>query len=80
VLCSLDVPIYVYIGCCTKGHTNFSVSSGIFDRGHFAMGILLLSFSAPLFCGRFSNRWDSLSRLFIELETRVLIFYCSLIT
>ena len=30
-------------------------------------------------CGRFSNTWDSLCCSFIKLETRVLMFYCSLI-
>ena len=56
ILCSLGVPIYVYIGYFTKGHTNFSVGSGIFDTGHFAMCILLLSFSAPLLLWAFQKQ------------------------
>jgi len=55
-LCSHGVPIYVYIGCCTKGHANFSFGSGIFDIGHFAMCILLLSFSAPLLLWAFQKQ------------------------
>jgi len=43
--CSHVAPIY--IECCSKGRINFSVDSGSFDRGHFAMCILLLSFSVP---------------------------------
>ena len=52
---SHGVPIYVYIGCCTKGQTNFSVGSSIFDTGHFAMDILFLSFSAPLLLWAFQK-------------------------
>ena len=56
VLFSPSVPIYVYIGFCTKGHTNYCVGSGIFDTGHIAMFILLLSFPAPLLLWAFQKQ------------------------
>ena len=56
VLCSHGVPLYVYTGFCTKWHMYFPVGSGIFDPGHFAMGILLLSFSAPLLLWAFQKQ------------------------
>ena len=56
VLFSPSVPIYVYIGFFKKGHTNYCVGSGIFDIGHIAMFILLLSFSANLLLWAFQKQ------------------------